>query len=689
MVAVSATLIVLLAILSASPIFAQDTITNVMSPIVSYQYPDDFSSEVLTNGGVQSPIVSYQYLEDFGSAALTNGGILSPIVSYQYYEWPGDGILNLQYSPTVSYYYQFLDAPILNIVLTTRTPTTAESTPAYLISPPSPSQLMAYYGGIFTANLASVDPNQMTIVLTHGWIPTLPLIGPVIPNGGVVGWPTDVAAQLRANGITSANIVAWNWTNAAMSSLTDPKQAGSQTPQQGIALGQALLNALGPNYSQPIHFIGHSFGTLVNAYAANYLQGANFANEVVSPTPWPAVNMQMTLFDEAEVGADKDFNLNSQDLAALADANANLLSSSPYYHALPKQFVWADNYVSSVGLLQSGAANVILTNGFPANAPSPESWFIDFGVFHGYPLPWYEETIQDDGASLMGFRWSFETGGWFSQAPSPGSVFVQAYNNSQWNLTATTWNDGTNLLGQRFQEYRNAFVNSVNNQVPGLVTANGSVNGQIVGALPAFDAFILSFFTSSANNSPAPQFRAHPLGQPADNQNGANVPAYAWMQLAVPTNAVSMSFDYIIQGDWQSDSLAAAFNGTNVLLIAGNTIQTNVTFSSGSIDVSAFAGQTNEFFIGIVGGTSTNAQLTVENLAFSISTPPSLQAQMSSGNLMLSWPMSAQSFSLQTTTNLADPNSWTTLPNVPAIVNLQNAVTNPISDGMRFYRLKQ
>ena len=150
-----------------------------------------------------------------------------------------------------------------------------------------------------------------------------------------------------------------------------------------------------------------------------------------------------------------------------------------------------------------------------------------------------------------------------------------------------------------------------------------------------------------------------------------------------------MSFDYIIQGDWQSDSLAAAFNGTNVLLIAGNTIQTNITFSSGSIDVSAYAGQTNEFFIGIVGGTSTNAQLTVENLAFSVSLPPSLQAQMSGGNLMLSWPMSAQDFSLQTTTNLSDPNSWMTLPNVPAIVNLQNAVTNPVSAGAQFYRLKQ
>ena len=165
------------------------------------------------------------------------------------------------------------------------------------------------------------------------------------------------------------------------------------------------------------------------------------------------------------------------------------------------------------------------------------------------------------------------------------------------------------------------------------------------------------------------------------------VTAYAWIPLFIPTNAIAMSFDYIIQGDWQSDSLAAAFNGTNVLLLAGSEIETNVLFSSGSIGVSAFAGQTNEFFIGIVGGTSTNAQLTVENLAFSVSLPPSLRAQMSGGNLMLSWPMSAQNFTLQTTTNLADPNSWVTLTNVPAIVNLQNAITNPASDGARFYRL--
>jgi hypothetical protein len=391
------------------------------------------------------------------------------------------------------------------------------------------------------------------------------------------------------------------------------------------------------------------------------------------------------LFDEAEVGANLDFSLNSADLAALADANANLLTASPYYHPLPKQFAWADNYVSAVGLLQTNAANVILTNGFPASAPNPYGWFTNFGAFHDYPQKWYAETIQDDGASVMGFRWSFEEGGWFSQAPSAGSVYIQS--GSEWNLTATNWNYGTNFLNQRFQEYRGGLVNAVNNQVPGLVTASGSVNGQIVSPLAAFDSVILYLANSNSVSSQTSQLKVRPLGLSANDENsGANVPAYAWMPLVVPANAVSLSFDYTIQGDWQSDSLAVAFNGTNVLLIAGDVIQTNVTFNSGPIDVSTFAGQTNEFFIGIVGGTSANAELTVENLAFSISSPPSLQAQASGNNFVLTWPLAAADYTLESSTDLI---SWTTNTDVPVIVDLQNTITNSISSGARFYRLKK
>jgi hypothetical protein len=250
-------------------------------------------------------------------------------------------------------------------------------------------------------------------------------------------------------------------------------------------------------------------------------------------------------------------------------------------------------------------------------------------------------------------------------------------------------------LAARYQAYRNSLAYAQEGGAPGSAAVNGNGNGEyVVGALPGLESaihgIIFWLLTTPANTSPTSQLKVHPLGlTPNDTSSNTNIPAYAWMPLVVPANAVSLSFDYTIQGDWQSDSLAAAFNGTNILLIAGNEIQTNVTFSSGAIDVSAFAGQTNEFFIGIVGGTSMNAQVTVENLAFSVSTPPLLQVQAAGNDFVLTWPLSAADYVLQTTTNLTDTNSWTAVPNVPAIVNLQNAVTNSASDGVRFYRLKQ
>jgi pimeloyl-ACP methyl ester carboxylesterase len=664
------------------PAFADDVITNIMSPIASYQYPDNFSSESLTNGGVISPFVSYQYLENFSTAALSNGGIMSPLVSYQYYEWPGSGILNLQYSPTVSYYYPFLDTPPLTIIPTNRTPTSAEITPL-LAALPTTSQLMAFHGGIFTPNLNSVDPNQATIVLTHGW------------NDNPNTWPSNMAALFRANGVSSPNIVAWDWSLVASSPIDAPGIPEQQTGDQGRALGQALLLKLGANYSKPIQFIGHSLGTLVNASAANYLHGDRWAQENVSPTPWLGSNTLMTLFDEAE--AARGNSSFAADIDTLQGKNGNPLASPSKAtdHPLPKQSAWAENYIAAFGLLQTNAANVILTNEFPANANNPVSWFEEIAAFHHYPIDWYGKTIQTDN-SAMGFVWPLL---WsvgdaaFANAPTNGSVYVQAFNASQWDLTVANWNYGTNLLAARFQAYRNGLFYSLTGETLDQAAVNGNGNGQnLVGALAGWQSFVFSIFTTPANtSSPAPQIKVHPLGLTANDASSSNtnIPAYAWMPLVVPANAVSLSFDYTIQGDWQSDSLAAAFNGTNVLALPGSQIETNILFSSGSIDVSAFAGQTNEFFIGIVGGTSTNAQLTVENFAFSVSSPPSLQAQTSVGGLMLSWPLSAANFSLQTTTNLADPNSWVTLTNVSAIVNLQNTITNSIIGSQGFYRLIQ
>jgi hypothetical protein len=107
------------------------------------------------------------------------------------------------------------------------------------------------------------------------------------------------------------------------------------------------------------------------------------------------------------------------------------------------------------------------------------------------------------------------------------------------------------------------------------------------------------------------------------------------------------------------------------------------------IDVSQYAGQQAELFFGIVGGTSTNAIVTISDIAFYVSLPPSLQIQLAGTNVVVAWPFWAAGFVLETTDKLRTTSSWTTVTNVPGVVSFQYTVTNQISGGSRFYRLAE
>ena len=107
------------------------------------------------------------------------------------------------------------------------------------------------------------------------------------------------------------------------------------------------------------------------------------------------------------------------------------------------------------------------------------------------------------------------------------------------------------------------------------------------------------------------------------------------------------------------------------------------------INVSQYAGQQVELFLGIVGGTSTNASLTICDFNLYVTLPPALQVQLAGTNSIVSWPLSANGYTLETTTNLANPNFWTALTNVPAAINFQNTITNRVVGSQGFYRLIQ
>jgi pimeloyl-ACP methyl ester carboxylesterase len=618
-------------LLQLLPTFADDVITNFMSPIASYQYPEDFSSEV-----------------------LTNGGIVSPIASYQYYEWPSNGVLNLQSSPMVSYSYPSLDTPLLTMLLTNRTPTVDETTPVLAFPPPSITQLETFEAGAFTANpVFPLNTNQMTVVLTHGW------------NSNPNSWASNMAALIVSKVSPAPNIVAWDWDQAAAMPLST---AAASTKAQGLTLGAALLDKLGSNYSMPIHFIGHSMGTLVNATAADYLQTNGY--------PWQ--NIQMTLFDEAEIA--------KANLIQYAEFAFNFSTPQPYYgQPLPKQYAWADNYVSAVGLLHTNAVNVILTNGLPTDAPNFDEWWDALVAFHGYPYLWYDNTVVSD-TSAMGFRWSFEEGG-FSGAPT-NSVFIQS--GSEFNLVETNFSYATDYLNSR-RGYLGTSLSSAVQPINDLFTAKGQVNGELYATGPenAWNTLI-QLNENGGNNSIVQNSSIHALGLNANNQSAyTNVSVCAWLPVAVPSNAVSMSFDFKLQGDGAADSFVAALNGTNVLSVPANQIETNILVNSGVIDASGLAGQTVELFFGIIGCSSTNAQATVQDIDFYSPETPLLQLAVSTNTAVASWPLWANSFTLETADNLSATNSWTTITNTPSIINLQNSFIDQTSEASRFYRLRQ
>jgi hypothetical protein len=134
------------------------------------------------------------------------------------------------------------------------------------------------------------------------------------------------------------------------------------------------------------------------------------------------------------------------------------------------------------------------------------------------------------------------------------------------------------------------------------------------------------------------------------------------------------------------DALAVAIGGTNVIWVPGTELQTNQWLSSGEIDVRRYVGQTNELFIGIVGNTSTNAELTVQNLTFEREAPPTIEAVAEGDQIVLTWPVTSIGYALESTTNMVN---WEVVPDVPEIIKLRNRIAQQASGYMTLYRLRR
>ncbi len=528
----------------------------------------------------------------------------------------------------------------------------------------------------------TVDQTKPTVILTHGW------------NSDPTYWPKDMANSMN-EGHANANILAWDWRQEADTgfSVEGLSLATCATPREGEKLGQALAATFTPAYNQGVHFIGHSLGTMVNATAANYLHANGY-----SPT-----HTQMTLLDEAEA--------------------ANFVSPASFVSPIPSQRAWIDNYVSFVGLYHPEAVNVLLEES-PYYADASGS--ITLASVHGYACRWYGYTAATPSQSLLGNRYSYEQLGSAAQFPSPsqyplGSVFGQDIVGGELGLTRlytadeiaaadSVWTAGMTMYGlQSSMSFAAGAVQSIGSVavdvgmafIPQTPAGTPAYSG-IAGSTPAYytdnpvESLPVWSLQVNLQTQPAPPGPLHgssgngirPLGK-SPASGGPNLPACIWIPVQIPTNAAIFAFDFTFNGDPANDLLSASINSTNVFALEARFMPTNAMLNSGPIDVSLWAGQTVELFFGLLGGTSTYASVNLDGMRFYHVEAPSLQAQTSGNSVVITWPLSASGYLLETSDNLAAMNSWVTVTNAPVIAGFQNTVTNDVSAGSRFFRLRK
>lgn len=432
-----------------------------------------------------------------------------------------------------------------------------------------------------------INPNEPTVVITHGF------------NDKASTW-ASFATELESTVQNPVNIVAWNWSSAAAGSLAQLPWIAGATPVQGDALAVALSSALGgAEYDEPIHFIGHSLGTLVNAEAINKFR-------VYDPSD---LQIQDTLFDDAEIGA---------------GYTVSAIPSVPV--------AWIDNYISAFGNLHSTAANIILTGGPGVAEPV---------AFHSYPQEWYEQSMGVNFNPWVGPQADITQGGINGNQPTGGSYFIQNGDNltsvvggfpaAQADLLTRDEIEAYTIIPSYLKSLQATDItapvqtfNNVQAEIVPTTSPTGAVLAGIEITLTKESNPILETASRNVQHTAA----EISIGTSA-NDSAFTSSSYALVTFTIPTNAQYLSLMFLCDDLSADDVFTVGINDTPIFQAENQFVSNGSATSTGFIDVSQWSGQNVQLFLGLNASDDDNlgGTITVEDIEFaSVPEPASLSA---------------------------------------------------------------
>ena len=625
---------------------------------------------------------------------------------------------------------------------TNRTPTTAETGPP---TDPTAPKLMRYNTatGQFTET-APLLPNLPTVVLTHGWLSD--------PEAWARELASLIVAKSNALGTTTPNIVAWDWREKVTLAKM-PLPSTDVAWAQGIELGKALQQSpLGTGYNHHLHFIGHSLGALVNSAACDYLHHGFARNSANAPTPWDQTltTPHVTLLDEAEavqIGGAL-ITVASQVAAAQADYLGAITqgvakAAADWKQPVPKTAKWTDSYISAIGIQRQDAVNVCLLK--PAIFYDRSNPLAAVIAAHKYAHEWYRGSINPTGTlPAISFGLSLEAGAafpptgagrmpgdlWledlatldpfdelpsptptnydcnililsaFLMPPKPRAVTQAALLTAQiadpaGRAVMAGYETGIQLVGDVGGTviFKSGQVLSASKEKVGqLWDAAHDAASDVLNSIQP-DEVIVGSLAGPAFSMTLQTQASVPLAGKAAALNGGGAtpgqPANAWMTVNVPADAGLMAFDFTVTGEPQEDCVACAVNGQNVFALPAKFAPDGSPVSTDMLDVSAYAGQSVEFFFGLVGGTSTNCAVTVDGIRFITIPPPKVGIVANGANTAVKWPAAAVGWILETSDTLA-AGSWQPVPLAGVTVEQGVAtIAQPVVGPRKFYRLRR